>query len=1027
VFTHLHVHSHYSLLDGASPPEDLCRRARELGYSALALTDTNGLYGALPFLKAAQEAGIRPIFGAELTRSLPAVWNESSAVVLARDQAGFAELCRLITRRQLDKDFALASALQRTTPHVAVLTGDLSLAIALAAGRRRHNVYLELADLSERGDPGRLALQAQRAGQAGLPVVASNRVHFAQPEEHAVHRALRAIALGATLGGLRPRDAMPATACLKEPTAMQQRFRQVPAALERAGRLAESCQAGPGVGTFFFPAYACPDNEDEFSYLSKLCFEGLRRRYRPLTPQAVQTLARELAVIQEKKFSGYFLTVWDIAEEARRRGIPTVGRGSAANSIVSYSLGITHVDPIRYGLFFERFLNPEREDPPDIDLDFPWDQRDEMLEYAYQRFDPKRVAMICTILKFHARSAVREAGKVLGLSEAEVSAFSRKLPHMGGVAEVETAKSRIPEMADLPTREEPWRTVMALAAKLDGAPRHLSVHPGGIVIAPRPVDEVMPKQMSAKGLAVTQYDMYSAEDAGFVKIDLLGQRGLAVIRDVLKTAKLDWSQADPLRDPATRCLLREGRTLGCFYVESPAMRLLLRKLKCDDFELLTAASSSIRPGVSNSGMMRMFVERHLGRQKIAYAHPKMEPLLRQTYGVMVYQEDVIKVVHTLAGMSLGEADKLRRCMSKKRHWERMETYRRRFVEGCRANGIPEPAIAEIWRQVESFGGYAFCKAHSASYAQLSFQSAYLKAHYPAEFMAAVLSNQGGFYAPAVYLEEARRMGLGIFPPDVNQSAWGYRAGGRSVLVGLLAVKGLSQAHAEALVAERERGGPFGSLADLCRRTPLSVDETGHLIAAGACDRLGTRWGNRPRLRWELALFHRGRRQQAPMSPELPLVLDPEIPEVAAPPPDEIAAEEFNQLELSPRNHPLMLYRDRLSALAGPGWVTAADLARHAGCRVRIYGWLVTWRRNRVQKTGEMMKFITLEDFTGTFEVTLFPKAYREYGRRLDGRGPYAVEGFVENDHGGVTITGERIQNLGRLGIAAVKSRGFWGQ
>jgi len=440
------------------------------------------------------------------------------------------------------------------------------------------------------------------------------------------------------------------------------------------------------------------------------------------------------------------------------------------------------------------------------------------------------------------------------------------------------------------------------------------------------------------------------------------------------------------------------------------MRLLLRKLRCGDFELLVAASSIIRPGVSNSGMMRMFVERHLGRQRVRYAHPALQPILGATYGVMVYQEDVIKVAHAVAGMSLGEADKLRRCMSKKRHWERMETYRERFFAGARSRGVPEPAVCEIWRQIESFGGYAFCKAHSASYAQLSFQSAYLKAHHPAEFMAAVLSNQGGFYAPAVYLEEARRLGLAILPPDVNASAWRCAGACGEVRLGLLFVKGLAQEHADALAAARASGGSFVSLGDLLARTPLTTEEAEALIACGACDGLGN---NRARLMWALHLLARraASSRRGSRAPELPLGVEAALPEVAGPDPDEALAEEFSRLELSPRAHPLMLHRAKLSALAG-STVAACDLERYAGRRVRLYGWLVTWRRTRVHKTGEMMKFVTLEDFTATFEVTLFPKVYREQGRKFGGQGPYWVEGVVENDRGGVTVIAQRIENLG---------------
>lgn len=1003
MFTHLHVHSHYSILDGASPPEELCAEAKALGYNALALTDTNSLAGALAFRAAAQEAGIRPLFGAALSAALPAQWRDPLTVVLALDSEGFAELCRLVTARQLDPAFDLAAALAASSKHVAILCPNLALGRRIAA-ERPADVYLAVGELNGRGELG-----AQQAEAAGVPAVLAPVVRFSRPEDHATHRALRAIAEGATLAGLSAQASAGPDACLRVPARLQKLEGSLAQARERAHELATRCQGALPQGAFQFPAYPCPPGWREFEYLRHLCQQGLAQRLRPPSQEAERRLRRELAVIAEKNFAGYFLAVWDIAAEAKRRGIPTVGRGSAANSLAAFALGITHVDPLAHGLFFERFLNPERLDPPDIDLDFPWDQRDEMLAYAFGRFAPERVAMLCTLVRLRGRSAVREAGRVLGLSEAELTWFTRRLPHWGTVTDMRAAPQTRPEARGLPVSEEPWRSVLKLAARLEGAPRHFSVHPGGIVITPGPVDAVMPRQESAKGVVVGQYDMYAAEDAGLVKIDLLGQRGLAVIRDAGREAGVDWTTADPYHDEATRALLREGRTLGCFYVESPAMRLLLRKLRCDDFDLLTAASSIIRPGVSNSGMMRMFVERHLGRQPVRFAHPSLEPLLAETHGVMVYQEDVIKVVHAVAGWSLGEADKLRRCMSKKRHWEKMDTYRSRFLADAQRRGLSARAAAEIWRQISAFGGYAFCKAHSASYAQLSFRSAFLKAHYPAAFLAAVLSNQGGFYGPAAYLEEARRLGLRILGPDVNASVWRYTVEGADGLrVGFAAVKQLGAGHAHALAAKREVDGPFSSLRGLLSRVPLTREEAEALIDCGACDGLGP---GRTRLRWEAALSRHWRRR--PAEPEL--LAEPELPlpALGEPDADERLAAEFAQLDLSPRAHPLMQYRALLSRLAGPGTVAAADLARHAGQRVRAYGWLVTWRGNRVQKTGELMKFMTLEDLTGTFEVTLFPRAYAEHGHKLFGLGPYWVEGVVEDDHGGVTLTAERLENLGR--------------
>jgi len=1048
MFVHLHVHSAYSLLQGADTEEALAQAAARRGMPALALTDTNALHGAVPFYCAARAVGVKPILGTEITEGAgpphPPRQVRPLAVLLARDLEGYANLCRVITGRQLESNFSLPETLGRHSEGLFVLSGREEALESLRPVVPEGSLFVELVHRGGGEGGRRVRLLAEWARKRGLPIVAANDVHFVDPKGHRTHRILAAIRTLRTVGTLPPEWTAHAGAWLLPPADMKRLFRHLPEALDNAGRIAEACNVELEMGRVRFPCFDLPAGETPLSALWKEAFQGLQRLYQPLTQAVVERLQYELRVIDQLGFAPYFLIVWDIARHAAQEGIPMVGRGSAANSLVCYALGITSVDPMRYGLYFERFLNPQRTDCPDIDLDFPWNRREQILKYVYRRYGSENVAMIATFVRFRGRSIVREVGKALGIPVGVINRLARKIPHFIDISELETTRRTVPECRDLPLDEEPYRTIIREGAHIEGLPRHLSIHCGGIVVSPQPITHRIPLQRAAKDLVITQMDMYPVEDLGLVKIDLLGQRALAVIADTIEEVerrygeRLDFRTLRAEEDPAALALVREGDTIGCFYVESPGMRNLLRKLRVGSFEMLTAASSIIRPGVSDSGMMKAFIERHCGRQPVSFLHPLMEDILGETFGVMIYQEDVIKVAHRVAGMSLGEADSLRRCMSKKRNWEAMDRHRQRFIQGAVANGVELAAAEEIWRQVESFGGYAFCKAHSASFAQVSYQTAYLKTRYPAEFMAAVLSNQGGFYSTFEYVEEARRWGIRIMLPDINRGRIPYTAemlegGGSSgrvppgrcnaIRVGFMQVKGLSLRTAEALEQARKEGGPFTSLADFCRRIRPAYPEARNLILCGAMDGFDI---SRPELLWRLELLSKeknGRGKAAPSSrgaappspglkasglfhrPKRYLHAIPVIPDYPA---EEKLRLEQEILGLTASSHPLALFRDRLQRQRGI--VAARDLARHLGRRVRVVGWLVTAKRTRTVK-GEFMKFMTLEDSTASFEVALWPRVYRQYGHLLDGRGPYLVTGSVEGDEGGLMLAAEALEAI----------------
>jgi error-prone DNA polymerase len=841
---------------GVSSLESLCEAARAQGADTLALTDTNGFYGAIRFLEVARQVGLRPILGAELTHEDAAHARVCHrAVLLAKTAEGYANLCRLLSARHCDASFEFIPAVARYRTGLIVLSDDLP---ALTAWKRAspEDLYVELT-------PGAMMHEALAfSRRTGLPPVATNRVHFVRPEEWTLHRLLRAIALNTTLSRLPPEACCASRHWLAPATVLERQFPHVPHALANTRRIAEACRTDWDFKDTIFPAFRQLSDRQAFAWLREKTEAGAAWRYGTITPAVRQRIEQELAVIEAKRYAHYFLVVEEIVRDAPL----TCGRGSAAASIVAYCLGITHVDPIRHNLFFERFLNLGRHDPPDIDLDFPWDERDRVLDRVFARYGTERAAMVANQNSLAIRAALREVAKVSGLPPAEIGrATERILRHATFLRLEQALAPRV--WAQRLSRElalrEPWPEILGLAVHLEGHFRHLALHCGGIVIVPDDIRRYVPVEVAAKGVPVIQWEKDQTEDAGLVKIDLLGNRSLAVIRDALEAIaqhtgrRLDYATWDPLSDAATQDLIRRGETMGCFYIESPATRLLLKKLwtgmpaalwaRADVFEYLVIVSSLIRPAANR--FIREFVRRAHGG---AYRplHPVLEQVLADTYGIMVYQEDVTKVAMALAGFSLEDADQLRKVLSKKHKQRQLHDYRRQFLHGAAARGAAPAAIEAIWAMIMSFAGYSFCKPHSASYAQVSFKSAYLRAHYPAEFMAAVLSNQGGFYSTFAYVSESRRMGLTILPPDINASAWAFTGTGSTIRVGLMQTKTLTHAFAEQVIAERAARGPFRSFREFLERVHPEPAQARVLIKAGCFDSIA---GDvtRPGLLWRL--------------------------------------------------------------------------------------------------------------------------------------------------------------------------------
>ena len=1053
---HLHLHSFYSFLAGTLSIDRIIEQAGRAGYTALALTDTNNVTGIMEFYVKCRKAGIRPVVGAELRM------GSVRAVALARNWNGYAAICRAVTElvvhypaaRVLSEDDRSAGGRERdaaaqdrraaeetwrgddaagqsgvrpgdsaadgTVRAMADLLlrhcdGDVILLSAHAAlieqlaGECAAECYVELC----KHDEGRWPLLTGLAARLQLEVVATNDVYFGQPKGKRLHGILRAIATNTTLGTL-PREELAKDSCffIGEDT-FHAWFAHHPEALASRARIIEACRVDFDLDHSKFTSYHdVPDNA-KLQRLRMLTEEGFRYRYPDASPLARERIEKELVIIRDLGFVDYFLVSWDLIRYARHRNYPYVGRGSCANSIVAYCLQITNVDPIELDLFFERFLNPERKSPPDFDIDFSWRNRDEIIDYALAKYGSDRTAMICTISTFNPRGALREVGKVLGFSAAEIKQITSLLPAYGSVRDLADVDSPVHRQMGNVLRSPYGRDWSRAAFAVLEFPNHYGIHSGGVILAPEEMTRYTATQIAPKGVRITQQDMFSMEDWRLEKLDILSTRGLGTFEDSMQEVRRRSGSLPPVTDYKNACadrktkdIMRRGETVGCFYVESPAMIQLLKKLRTDTFEMLTAASSIIRPGVAQSGMMQAFIERFHDNSKINPPHPKMAELLRSTYGVMVYQEDVIKVAHFIGKLSLGEADLLRRAMSgKMRSREAMQALKDTFFEGCSREGITEPVVREIWRQMESFAGYSFCKAHSASYAVLSFQEAYLKAHYPALFLCSVLNNQGGYYRPEVYVQEARRLGLRVLLPDVNVSDELHACpDDRSIQLGFLHVKAFSDRSRERLLAERRENGKYADFEDFLARSGATFEDVGILVRCGACDCFGE---ERPALMVKTRLYF-NRRRRNENTPALQLhfaSFDDELEQLEPYTPDRIAQIELETFSYTVSTHVLAHFDQELR-----NTVKSDALERFVGRHVQVGGWMIAAKLTRTKK-GERMMFINLDDAIGRIDVVLFPRCFAAHAHLLRSAGPFLIYGRVMKEYDVINIVAERVTLL----------------
>jgi len=1134
MFIHLHCHTHYSFLQAVPSPQELVDAAVAAGAPAVALTDTNGLYGAVPFYQAAHAAGIKPIVGTlldvESENRKPKIekreiegpkagaaqgtgadfrfsFFDFRLLLLAENAAGYSNLCRLITLRHLeDRPVRLDELAAHRAGLIALYATDPKNEIRKSKFENRTTneeerishlkdifpaaLYLEawhfsatnfrtaLPDDLRRGIPplldrapatthsldgrsssGNLRESLRLSKLFSLPFVATNNVHFLHPEEFLHHRVLNAIRTGSLVSQMAPPEIASPGAYFKSGSEMRWAFADYPEALAATLEIAERSNLELSLGRTIFPEFSVPEGETPFSYLWKLCFEGARRRYQPLRPEVLARLTHELEVIDRLKLAPYFLLVWEIAEEARRRGIPAVARGSAASSIVTYCLGISRVCPLRWGLYFERFLNEERGDCPDIDLDICGARRDDLLDYVYKRWGREHVAMISSFITMQARMAVREVAKVFGVAPGEVNHFTRRLPHRP-VREIRHAIRTLPECRDLPVNEDPWKTILEVAERLDNFPRHLGIHPCGTVIAARPLTELVPLEVATKGIVVTQYDMNAVEALGLIKMDLLGQRGLTAVRLALDNIERSTGtrpdfEAIPEDDPATRAIVSTGRTMGIFQIESPGLRNLLRTLRAKTLEDVCLALALIRPGASEYGSKETFLRRLRKQEPVRYPHPRLEPILRESLGVCIYQEQVMQIAQAAGGLTLAEADLVRRAQAKWKDAREREKLRAKFLKTAELLGLDGARRDETWTMVEKFAGFGFCKAHAATYAEISWRIAWLKAHYPAEYLAAMCSAGAGFYHVSAYVEEAKRWtedgrrGIEVRLPSVNHSrleystelgsaavpaAFSQDAGAgatksRAIRIGLMQIRGLRSETIATLLREREERGLFRSLEDFLSRVPVERDEIETLIKCGAFDEVTdgpSKPGMRPELLWRLnAIPHVRTAPDGSASFQLVLggvegpalfpassSVQPECPprtfgaNAASPSPNPAGCfpltdytpelrlrYEQELLEVCVSGHPLDLVPRN-----GEIWSTEIA-ANHRSCRgrrVTLLGWLITFRHVGTKDYRNMM-FCTFEDQRGTFEAVLFPEAYERYGALVFETRTMRVTGHIEEE------------------------------
>lgn len=969
----LNAHSYYSLRYGTIPVEELVAEAAKLKIETFALTDINNSTGTIDFVKACKQEGVKPVAGMEFRRDDRLIY-----IGIAMNNEGFRELNEFLSQHNLEQ-----TPLPDRPPEFANV-----FVIWPFSNPPEHQLRdYEFIGIRQE-EVRKMVTSALCADHSKLVVL--HPVTFLNQEGFLLHQNLRAIDKNTLITKLSPQDFALPDELLLPVNQVIKPFADFPEIIENTRKLLDSCSIDFEFKTSKNKQIFTGSRYDDKVLLEKLALDGMIYRYGKNDKIALQRVQHELEIIDRLGFSSYFLMAWDIVRYSMARGFYHVGRGSGANSVVAYCLKITDVDPIELDLYFERFINPMRTSPPDFDIDYSWKERDEVIDYIFKRYGRRHTALMGTIPTFKDRSPLRELGKVYGLP-----------------------KSEIDELVDFPekrqNRDSVTSQVLKVAAQMTDFPNIRSIHAGGVLISEKPITCYTALDLPPKGFPTTQWDMYVAEDIGFEKMDILSQRGIGHIKecaDIIKSNRGEEVDVHNVpkfkKDTQVKAQLKRAETIGCFYIESPAMRGLLTKLRCDNYLTLVAASSIVRPGVARSGMMRQYIHRFHHPNDFEYIHPVMEAQLKETFGVMVYQEDVLKVCHHYAGLNLAESDVLRRAMSGKvRGKKEFQQIVERFFEKSKQLGRDEAVTKEVWRQVESFAGYAFSKAHSASYAVESFQSLYLKAHYPLEFMTAVINNFGGYYKTWVYFNEAKRCGAKIELPCVNQSEYKTTIYGDKIFVGFIHIQNLESKLGLRIVEERRIHGMFADLEDFIQRVHPGLEQLILLIRTGALRFTGI---SKSRLLWDAHLFFgKSKRDITQSALFLPPKKNFTLPHLE----HSVVEDAYDEIELI--GFPVSIKYFDLLKTPFRGEVMAREMATSTGKTVRMVGELVA-RKFTKTKSGQIMNFGTFIDFEGEFfDTTHFPKTLDQWPFR--GHGVYLLLGKIDEEFGFQSMIVEKMAKL----------------
>ena len=1041
-FVHLHVHTQYSLLDGACRVDELVKKAASLEMPALGMTDHGNMFGAIHFYKACQKAKIKPIIGCEAYITPASRFEKTQdqksichLTLLAASNEGYANLMKLVSaaylegfyyKPRIDKEILAkyAKGLIGTSGclkgEVAghLLRGNFEAALKMAEEYRqifaRGHYYIELMDhgIMEQKKVNEELIKI--AKQLNLPLVASNDVHYIEQNQSMAHETLLCIQTQTTLSDPNRMRFATDQFYFKEPQAMKTVFAGTPDAISNTLLIAEQCNLKLDFDQYHLPRYEVPEGTGcRRQYLRQLCEKGMLRRY-PAGVDGVlrQRLEHEIKTIGDMGFISYFLIVWDFINHAKSIGVPVgPGRGSAAGSLVSYLLGITDLDPIKYGLLFERFMNPGRKSMPDIDIDFCYERRGEIIDYVTKKYGSDNVAQIITFGSMQAKAAVRDVGRAMGMSYPDVDRIAKLIPNEIGIT-IEQALNAEPQLREAVEFDKTAKQLLATAQVLEGLNRHASIHAAGVVISDKPLTQYVPLFKSSDGQVTTAYDMDGISQIGLLKMDFLGLRTLTVIVEAVKLIKQHQGvdidiDGLPLDDKKAYEMLSRGNAMGIFQLESGGMRDLLKKMKASEFEDLISINALYRPGPMGSGMLDDFIKRKRGEQKISYPHPKLEGVLKPTYGIILYQEQVMQIASVIAGFNMTQADDLRKAMGKKIAAE-MQKMRSFFLEGCaKTSQMSEGQANQLFDLIDFFAGYGFNRSHSAAYALITYRTAYLKANYPVEFMTALLTSERDNTDKVVeYVKESGAMGISILPPDVNHSMAQFTvADKKAIRYGLLAVKNIGAGAIESMVHARTEGGSFSSIFDFCRRIDLRLNNRKvleSLIKSGAFDRFkcrraqmmavleraleaGTR-GQKEKEIGQFSFFSMGQ-EESGFGPN-----DETFPDIPEWPQGQILTNEKTLLGFYLSGHPLDRYKTEIEKFAD--FTTANIKGARDGQEARMIGLITTVKLTSTKKTNERMAIVGLEDIDGQMELVIFPSSYTQTASYLKENAVVVVKGKV---------------------------------